>query len=114
MFLVGVSLFRKLCLETNSVKRTVIRLNMVNDPVSRRLLEPGSWPKGVTCRPWLSYSAYRRYSQNPTNHQHSSASYDKDNGRSENLPTSSGSWDIISTVLEIRTDYNPFSAHKPF
>ena len=43
---------------------TVIRLNMVNNSESRRVLDPGFWPKGVTCRYWLSYNAYRRKNQN--------------------------------------------------
>ena len=93
-------------------KTTVIRLNMVNDSVSRRVLEPGFWPKGVTCRPWLSFSAYRRNNQNTTNTQRSSAIYDRGNKRSENLLTISGSWgnNQCSSWGSDWSDYNPFSA----
>ena len=93
-------------------KTTVIRLNMVNDSVSRWVLEPGFWPKGVTCRPWLSFSAYRRNNQNTTNTQHSSAIYDRGNKRSENLLTISGSWgnNQCSSWGSDWSDYNPFSA----
>ena len=103
---------------------TVIRLNMVNNPESRRVLDPGFWPKGVTCRPWLSYNAYRRNNQNSSS-QFSSASADTDSRQTGSLHSSSGTragnWSRSNSSKEWGhnqdsswgpdwSDYNPFSA----
>ena len=98
---------------------TVIRLNMVNNSESRRVLDPGFWPKGVTCRYWLSYNAYRRKNQNASS-QISNTSADTDNRQTQNLHPSSGTragnyskqWGHTqdSSWGSDWSDYNPFSA----
>ena len=40
-------------------RSVIIRLN-VEAPQSNKLTEPGFWPRGVTCRPWLSKNSYMK------------------------------------------------------
>lgn len=45
--------------------RVIIRLNVEATDQCQILVEPGFWPRGVKCRPWLSNNRYNNSHRNP-------------------------------------------------
>ena len=46
--------------------KAVIRLNVVSD-LSYKLLEHGFWPRGITCKPWLTKNQLKNKASNYAN-----------------------------------------------
>ena len=48
------------------LNRAVIRLNVEVSENCFRITEPGLWPRGVKCRPWLTNNTYKNTFLNPS------------------------------------------------
>ena len=114
-----VSIFRNKRLGT-----AFARLNIVNSSEASRVLDPDFWPRGVSCRPWLSYNAYRRNQQSrlPRSSNIHTASVDRndsssdytsgisaDSWRSSGACSDKGSYDTQWDIGDL-ADYNLYTA----
>ena len=81
-------------------KTTVVRVNVEDDEYAERLLFTDFWPRGITCRPWLSQGQYSNRMAARTD------AYTNKNPRHS---TGSKKWDDYNPENDV-CDYNRYDA----